>query len=65
MRTASTKAILSRFTRSASHPAYQAMLEIGSAQRTIFAARYLRDRDLEREIEEGLASSSPGTAPTP
>jgi TnpA family transposase len=52
--TASTEAILSRFTRSASHPAYQAMLEVGRAQRTIFVARYLRDRDLQREIEEGL-----------
>ncbi|MEV7013678.1 Tn3 family transposase [Streptosporangium sp. NPDC051022] len=52
--TASTEAILSRFTRSASHPAYQAMLEIGRAQRTIFVARYLRDRSLQREIEEGL-----------
>jgi hypothetical protein len=36
--TASTEAVLSRFTRSATHPAYQAMLEIGRAQRTIFAA---------------------------
>lgn len=53
-RTASTEAILSRFTRSASHPAYQAMLEIGRAQRTAFVARYLRERDLQREIEEGL-----------
>ncbi|WP_051759123.1 Tn3 family transposase [Herbidospora cretacea] len=35
---ASTEAILSRFTRAASHPAYQAMLEIGRAQRTIFVA---------------------------
>lgn len=52
--TASTEAVLSRFTRSAAHPAYQAMLEIGRAQRTIFVARYLRDRDLQREIEEGL-----------
>ena len=51
--TASTEAILSRFTRAASHPAYQAMLEIGRAQKTIFA-RYLRDRALQREIEEGL-----------
>jgi TnpA family transposase len=46
--------VLSRFTRSATHPAYQAMLEIGRAQRTVFVARYLRDRDLQREIEEGL-----------
>lgn len=53
-RTASTEAILARFTGSASHPAYQAMLEIGRAQRTCFVARYLRDRDLQREIEEGL-----------
>ena len=45
--------MLSRFTRSATHPAYQAMLEIGRAQKTIFA-RYLRDRGLQREIEEGL-----------
>jgi TnpA family transposase len=52
--TASTEAVLSRFTRSATHPAYQAMLEIGRAQRTIFVARYLRDRDLQRGIEEGL-----------
>nr|WP_043175317.1 Tn3 family transposase [Streptomyces sp. NRRL B-24484] len=48
--TASTEAILSRFTRAA----YQAMLEIGRAQKTIFVARYLRDRALQREIEEGL-----------
>ncbi|MFD4975316.1 Tn3 family transposase [Streptomyces sp. NPDC058424] len=51
---ASTEAILSRFTRAASHLAYQAMLEIGRAQRTRFVALYLRDRDLQREIEEGL-----------
>jgi TnpA family transposase len=52
--TASTEALLARFTRSAAHPAYQAMLEIGRAQRTIFVARYLLDRNLQREIEEGL-----------
>ena len=38
-RTASTEAILRRFTRTASHPTYQAMLEVGRAQRTIFVAR--------------------------
>jgi TnpA family transposase len=52
--TASTEAILPRFTRNASHPVYQAMLELGRVQKTIFIARYLRDRDLQREIEEGL-----------
>ena len=52
--TASTEAILRRFTRLASHPTYQAMLEVGRAQRTIFVARYLRSRELQREITEGL-----------
>jgi len=52
--TASTEAILRRFTGDVTHPAYAAMLEVGRAQRTIFAARYLRDRDLQREINAGL-----------
>jgi TnpA family transposase len=53
--TASTEAILRRFTKAnAVHPACQAMAETGRAQRTIFLARYLRDRDLQREIGEGL-----------
>jgi hypothetical protein len=50
---APTEAILRRFTRNASHPVYQAMLELGRAQKTIFIAR-LRDRDLQGEINEGL-----------
>jgi TnpA family transposase len=52
--TASTETILRRFTRNASHPVYQAMLEVGRAQKTIFVARSLRLRDLQREIKEGL-----------
>jgi TnpA family transposase len=53
--TASTEAILRRFTKAnAIHPAYQAIAETGRAQRTIFLARYLRDRELQREIGEGL-----------
>jgi hypothetical protein len=28
--------------------------KLGRAQKTIFIARYLRDRDLQREINEGL-----------
>jgi TnpA family transposase len=53
--TASTEAILRRFTKAnAIHPTYQAMIETGRAQKTLFVARYLRDRDLQREINEGL-----------
>ncbi len=36
------------------HPTYQAMIELGRAQKTIFLARYLRSRALQREIHEGL-----------
>jgi len=39
-RTASTEAILRRFTRAATpRPTYQAMLEVGRAQSTIFLCR--------------------------
>lgn len=52
---ASTEAILRRFTKAnAIHPTYQAMIETGRAQKTAFVARYLNDRDLQREINEGL-----------
>ena len=52
---ASTAAILRRFHRTnVMHPAYQAMQEIGRAQRTIFVCRYLRDRELQREINAAL-----------
>ena len=52
--TAESESILRRFTRAATHPTYQAMLEVGRAQKTIFLCRYLRDRDLQREINSGL-----------
>ncbi|WP_236567479.1 Tn3 family transposase [Nocardia sp. CY41] len=53
--TASTEAILRRFMKAnATHPTYQAMIELGRAQKTIFLCRYLRSRELQREIEEGL-----------
>ncbi|MGW2650625.1 Tn3 family transposase [Streptomyces sp. NPDC001393] len=47
IRTASTEAILRRFTRSAAHPTYAAMLEVGRALKTVFVARHLRLRDLQ------------------
>lgn len=53
-RTASTEALLRRFQDGTTHPAYSAMLEVGAAQRTIFLARWLRDRDLQHETESGL-----------
>lgn len=53
--TASAEAILRRFAKTnAMHPTYQAMIEVGRAQKTIFCARYLRDRALQREINAGL-----------
>jgi TnpA family transposase len=52
---ASTEAILRRFMKAnAAHPTYQAMIELGRAQKTIFLARYLRSRQLQKEIHEGL-----------
>jgi TnpA family transposase len=54
-RTASTEAILRRFMQAnAIHPTYQAMIELGRAQKTIFVCRYLRLRELQHEVEEGL-----------
>ena len=56
--TASTEATCGAFTRNATHPTYRAMLEVGRAEKTIFLARYLRDRDLQQDTEGGLTSSS-------
>ncbi|XVQ06968.1 Tn3 family transposase [Spirillospora sp. CA-255316] len=52
--TASTEALLRRFQGETTHPAYSAMLEVGCAQRTIFMARWLRNRDPQHETESGL-----------
>jgi len=53
--TASTEAILRRFMKAnAAHPTYQAIIELGRAQKTAFLARYLRSRGLQREINDGL-----------
>lgn len=54
-RTASTEAILRRFMKAnAAHPTYQAMIELGRVQKTIFLCRYLCSRELQREINSGL-----------
>jgi TnpA family transposase len=52
---ASTEAIVRRSMKTdATHPTYQAMIELGRAQKTIFLARYLRSRTLQCEIHQGL-----------
>jgi TnpA family transposase len=64
-KTTATAAILRRFQRTNNmHPTYQAMQEVGRAQRTLFIARYLRDRDLQREINAGLTWPRHGTSVT-
>ncbi|QDQ92525.1 Tn3 family transposase [Rhodococcus sp. WB9] len=53
--TASTEAILRRFMKAnAANPTYQAMIELGRVQKSIFLCRYLRSRELQREINSGL-----------
>lgn len=37
----------------AAHPTYQAMIKLGRAQKTVFLARYLRSRGLQRAINDG------------
>ena len=53
--TAEAEAILRRFTReNTQHPTYKALLELGKAVKTVFLARYLHDRALRAEINDGL-----------
>jgi TnpA family transposase len=53
--TAEAEAILRRFTReNAQHPTYKALVELGKAVKTVFLARYLHDRALRVEINDGL-----------
>ena len=53
--TSDAESILRRFTRTnVQHPTYRALAELGKAERTTFLCRYLRRKDLRREIHEGL-----------
>jgi TnpA family transposase len=63
-RTASTEAVLSRFRNAASHPAYQAMLEIGKAQRTIFVARLTSPRAMHEFYHGHNRLTQSATAPS-
>ena len=62
--TASAEAILRRFTRNATHPVYQTMLELGRAQRTIFARAISATATSNARSRRASTSSSPGTAST-
>lgn len=57
--TAFTEALPRRFQGETTHPAYSAMLEVGCAQRTLFLARWLRDRDLHQVLQARGAGLQP------
>lgn len=53
--TAETDVLLKRFSKdNYEHPTYQALMELGKANKTIFLCRYLADEDLRIEINESL-----------
>lgn len=56
--TASTEAILRRFMKAnANHPTYQAMIELGRAQKTVFLCRVHRAASMASRKAVKLASS--------
>ncbi len=55
MGTASTEAIMKRFTKNnLQHPTYKALQELGKVVKTIFLCEYLSSESLRIEINEGL-----------
>lgn len=53
--TTSPEIVLRRFSRNNyGHPTYKALAELGRVVKTIFVCRYLRSKQLRREINEGL-----------
>lgn len=53
--TSDAEAILSRFPRKGPHhPTYEALVELGRVQKTIFLCRYLQSEALRQEIHQGL-----------
>lgn len=53
--TTSPEIVLRRFSRNNyGHPTYKALAELGRVVKTIFVCKYLRSKQLRREINEGL-----------
>jgi TnpA family transposase len=53
--TATAEAILKRYHSSnVPHPTYKALAEVGKAEKSIFLCDYLRSRETQQEVHEGL-----------
>ena len=52
---ATAEAILRRFSSiNVTHPTYQALVELGKAEKTIFLCNYLPSTEVKHEVQEGL-----------
>ena len=53
--TATAEAILKRYNSyNVTHPTYKALAEVGKAEKSIFLCDYLRSRETQQEVHEGL-----------